>query len=697
MNNPPIIKPKISSLATKFAKSPAGRVVGLSPMGRAAMGILGLGAVGPSVVNAMNNAEERSANLPKDVILAGGGTDAIIPDSQPLEIQDKLNNLTKSIAALSGQEKKKKPKEVKKDELAEFDDAKDFKKWIKKNTETDDDGNVSFIQPITKEKISIENNPESNVLLYEVFKEQTGRTGEAAEVIKNMDIAELQADPTPPINSKASLLQDIQLLRGQDLPAKEATGFQKLAKLGGQAVGAVGGIGMTLATKNPRYLLPLAGGGGYAGGKISEGTFGYGEDAVESSQTPRAEQYAEAQAKMLPIDYNDPGKTMSNYQNAKILAKMEYEDQQAANSQRMAFRKPGEEWQMTPTAITPLEARQLESLGYEFGPANLNDEEFMREAMLAGRIPAGPTALEIEKAQLDNALTLSKIEKNYADMQAEGGASPLMHKKAYGIKLPGMYSRNSNEGLEYKVRLLEDDQGNTRLTADLDLAPVMAEIYRAERYTEETQGEIEEVRNLLGPDTIGLSQRVNDVLRGINALSGTSRGLDVEIDFQYDDAGNVVTDDFGQPVLDERSQKVAAEVLSRWAKRFTAQNITTLLGESNRTISDADRKRADDIVNILGTTTDLTSAWIALDELLTIFEKPSQNANTALQALYAQAEQSGYMDEVLEIEDRLRNEVKRGGSRLSVPQSSRFKFQSVSASDIPKDAVVRTIDLAGGS
>lgn len=57
-----------------------------------------------------------------------------------------------------------------------------------------------------------------------------------------MDIAELQADPTPPINSKASLLQDIQLLRGQDLPAKEATGFQKLAKLGGQAVGAVGGI-----------------------------------------------------------------------------------------------------------------------------------------------------------------------------------------------------------------------------------------------------------------------------------------------------------------------------------------------------------------------------------------------------------------------------------------------------------------------
>jgi nucleotide-binding universal stress UspA family protein len=282
-----------------------------------------------------------------------------------------------------------------------------------------------------------------------------------------------------------------------------------------------------------------------------------------------------------------------------------------------------------------------------------------------------------------------------------------MHKKAYGIKLPGMYSRNSNEGLEYKVRLLEDDQGNTRLTADLDLAPVMAEIYRAERYTEETQGEIEEIRNLLGPDTIGLAQRVNDVIRGINALSGTSRGLDVEIEFETmidDDEtsptyGQVidVTDEFGQPVLTEKSQKVASEVMSRWAKRFTAQNITTLLGESNRTISDADRKRADDIVNVLSTTTDMTSAWIALDELLHIFEKPSQNANTALQALYAQAEQSGYMDEVLEIEKGLSDEIKRGGTRLSIPQSSRFKFEAVSASDIPKDAVIRTINVAGGS
>ena len=79
-------------------------------------------------------------------------------------------------------------------------------------------------------------------------------------------------------------------------------------------------------------------------------------------------------------------------------------------------------------------------------------------------------------------------------MQADTGPSPFMHEKAFGIKLPGMYSRNSNEGLEYQVRLLENEQGETRLTADIDLAPVMAEIYRAENYTEETQEEIEELK-----------------------------------------------------------------------------------------------------------------------------------------------------------------------------------------------------------
>tara|TARA_R100001460_G_scaffold66364_2_gene106747 strand:+ start:1208 stop:3292 length:2085 start_codon:yes stop_codon:yes gene_type:complete len=694
MNRPPIIQPKINSLK---------RIVGLSPFGKKALAATtALPIIGAGIGSLAGDKEERmkriqmaSMDIDPDKVLSGAAADPIINNLNPDSIQSELDSLTNSLKQIP-KEVKKKNKEVKKDEIKEFDDAKEFKKWIRKNTETDKEGNVSFIQPMTKERIGIGNSPESNVLLYEVFKEQTGRTGEAAEAIATMDISELQQNPYQQ-SSKAKFLEDVQLMRGQDVPGQPASRFQNIANTTLKGLGTAAGLGVSLAKRNPYLAVPLGAAGYLGGDELGKNIFGSGSEKIESSEENRAKKYAEAQARMLPIDYNDPGKTMSNYQNAKTLAEMDYEEQQAASAQRMAFRKPGGEWELTPTPITPLEVRKLSEQGYEFAPENMDDETFFRQATLAGRDLSGPSAMEIEEAALENALTLSKIEKNYADMQADTGPSPFMHKKAYGIKLPGMYSRNSNEGLEYKVRLLEDEKGNTRLTADLDLAPVMAEIYRAERYTEETQEEIEEVRDLLGPDTVGLAQRANDIIRGINALSGTSRGLNVEIDFEYDEDGNVVTDEFGQPILDESSQKIAAEVLSRWAKRFTAQNITVLLGESNRTISDADRKRADDIVNLLGTTTDMTSAWIALDELLHIFEKPSQNANTALQALYAQADQSGYMDEVLEIEEGLSNEIKRGGSKLSIPQSSRFKFQSVSVNDIPKDAVIRTINVAGGS
>lgn len=701
MNRPPIIQPKrLSNLGGSVR-----RIAGLSPFGKKALAATStlpiIGGIGALVGNGEEDRKRRALaerNIPKDPIMSGAITDAIMANSAPMDIQSELDSLTDSLKQVP-KEVKKKTKEVKKNEIKEFDDAKEFKKWIKRNTKTDKSGNVSFIQPMTKEEIGIGNSPESNVLLYEVFKEQTGRTGEAAEAIATMDISELQQNPVQE-SSKARLLQDIQLLRGQDIPGQPASNFQKTANSITKGLGTAIGVGASLTKKlgrNPYLAVPLGAAGYLAGDELGKNIFGSGSEKIESSEENRAKKYAEAQARMLPIDYNDPGKTMSNYQNAKTLAEMDYEEQQAATAQRMAFRKPGGEWELTPTPVTPLEVRKLSEQGYEFAPENMEDETFFRQATLAGRDLRGPSAMEIEEAALDNALTLSKIEKNYADMQADTGPSPFMHEKAFGIKLPGMYSRNSNEGLEYQVRLLENEQGETRLTADIDLAPVMAEIYRAENYTEETQEEIEDIRNLLGPDTVGLAQRANDVIRGINALSGTSRGLDVEIDFEYDEDGNVITDEFGQPILDENSKKIAGEVMSRWAKRFTAQNITVLLGESNRTISDADRKRADDIVNVLGTFTDMTSAWISLDELLHIFEKPSQNANTALQALYAQAEQSGYMDEVLDIEKGLSNEIKRGGSRLSVPQSSRFKFESVSASDIPKDAIIRTIDVAGGS
>jgi len=709
MNRPPIIQPRRLSNLGGSVK----RIAGLSPLGKRAItaaGVLPIGA-GISALIGNNNEEEAKriamagGNIPKDPIMSGAIKDAVMANSAPMDIQSELDSLTDSLKQIP-KEVKKKTKEVKKNEIKEFDDAKEFKKWIKRNTKTDKGGNVSFIQPMTKEEIGIGNSPESNVLLYEVFKEQTGRTGEAAEAIATMDISDLQQNPYQQ-SSKAQFLEDIQLTRGQDvdIASTKATPFQQRIKRNAQLGG---GLLSTIATAIPKSTrigaLPVGAAAGYLFGKGAEAVVGGDQPGytIESSEENRAKKYAEAQAGMLPIDYNDPGKTMSNYQNAKTLEEMDYEEQQAATAQRMAFRKPGGEWELTPTPVTPLEVRKLSDQGYEFAPENMDDETFFRQATLAGRDLSGPSAMEIEEAALDNALTLSKIEKNYADMQADG-TSPLMHKKAFGIKLPGMYSRNSNEGLEYKVRLLENDQGETRLTADIDLAPVMSEIYRAERYTEETQKEIEDVRNLLGPDTVGLAQRANDIIRSMNALSGTSRGLDVDIEFQIDDDpqsptfGQELTNEFGQPILTEESQKIAAEVMSRWAKRFTAQNITVLLGESNRTISDADRKRADDIVNVLGTTTDMTSAWLSLDELLHIFEKPSQNANTALQALYAQAEQSGYMDEVLDIEKGLSNEIKRGGSKLSVPQSSRFKFQSVSASDIPKDAIIRTIDVARGS
>tara|TARA_B100000287_G_scaffold54516_1_gene47868 strand:- start:5285 stop:7408 length:2124 start_codon:yes stop_codon:yes gene_type:complete len=707
MNNPPIIKPKILNMATKFAKSPAGKVVGLSPMGRAAMGILGLGAVGPSVINAMDNAEERSANLPKDVVLAGGETDAIIPDSQPLEIQDRLNNLTKSIAALSGQEKKKKPKEVKKDELAEFDDAKEFKKWIKKNTRKDKKTGGLLFQPLGGAEVAIDNTPETNVLLYEVFKEQTGRTGEAADAIVNMDtesLSELQQDPFT-YTSKADFADTLKLLRGQDLPPEKASSFQNIAR----GVGQVAGTGLGLLTpvgKVNKVLKPFAKAIpatlGYMGGdKAAKFLTGYpDEEGTTSGQTPRAEEYAEAVAGTMPIDYFDPGGTDTRYQATKNLARMEYEDQQAANTQQLAFRKSGtnDPYELTPVPITPFEIQEMSKAGYEFGPAQFADEVFTREAILAGRDLSGPSQAEIREAELNNQLTLSKIAKNYAALEEGETGSPLTFKKAFKIELPGMYSTASNERLKYDVRLLENEEGDSKFKADLNIAPILSEIYKAENYSQQTQDELNEVKNLIGPDTVGLGQRTNEVIKGINALSGETRRRDIDIKFEVNsETGEVATDEYGQPILTEESKEIAAEVLSRWAKRFTAQNITTLLGESNRTISDADRKRADDIVNVLGTFSDITSVYIALDQLIKIFETPSKNANVALQALYAQGEQSGYLDEILKAEENLTSEMKRGGTEFATPKSSRLQFQEVSQSDIPKDKIVRTIDLIGGS
>ena len=117
-----------------------------------------------------------------------------------------------------------------------------------------------------------------------------------------------------------------------------------------------------------------------------------------------------------------------------------------------------------------------------------------------------------------------------------------------------------------------------------------------------------------------------------------------------------------------------AEKLRRWAKNFTAKNITVILGESNRTISDADRKRAEEIVALdSGRWEDMGSAKNALDELVKIFEKPGRNAETAYQALSNAAETYGFADKLFDVERRLYDKRIASGKNLdAVPQSSKI-------------------------
>ena len=175
--------------------------------------------------------------------------------------------------------------------------------------------------------------------------------------------------------------------------------------------------------------------------------------------------------------------------------------------------------------------------------------------------------------------------------------------------------------------------------------------------------------------TVGSAQLIDKAVSGIAGILGIDRR---EL---FDENGNQVIP--------------TATLLRRWAKRFTAQNITTILGESNRTISDADRKRADDIVSILGNTTDIADAMAALNELVKIFEAPSRNANIALQSLYSLAEtspQGGYLDQVLNMERSVVDQIRKSGMPLVVPQSSQFYFEETNR----PTGVTRTIDLTTG-
>ena len=120
-----------------------------------------------------------------------------------------------------------------------------------------------------------------------------------------------------------------------------------------------------------------------------------------------------------------------------------------------------------------------------------------------------------------------------------------------------------------------------------------------------------------------------------------------------------------------------------------------MLGESNRTISDADRKRADDIVSILRPTTDVADAIASLNELIEIFETPSRNANIALQSLYSLAETApsgGYLDRVLAMEESVINQIKKSGGPFNPPKSSQFYFEETRKPGIISESIDLTMD-----
>ena len=63
-------------------------------------------------------------------------------------------------------------------------------------------------------------------------------------------------------------------------------------------------------------------------------------------------------------------------------------------------------------------------------------------------------------------------------------ADPLMQKQVLKVKLPGLYSRGSQDNLSFQVRLKEDSKGNVKYAPDVDIAPIIRDIYKAEEYSQ---------------------------------------------------------------------------------------------------------------------------------------------------------------------------------------------------------------------
>lgn len=539
----------------------------------------------------------------------------IVAPNSPESIQQDLDSLTRDLKKTQTKNKPVVKKEIKINERKEYEDIEDFRLWIKENTETDEEsGQVFFIQPRTGERIPVDDSPEGNVLLYEVFKEQTGRTGEAADAIADLDIRQFQQSPESISQSSEPEI------RSDD---KKSIVFKERLEELRKNQPTVG---------NPEAMAAYA---------------------------------------SVPFDGSVVG-TVAKGEAMREAARSQAILQNQESKEFYAYRMPGEDsFSLTPEPITLQEATDL---GYELAPKEMAEENFMQKAILAGRVPMDGNTPFSEKEQLQNELLRERVRKARSAL-SEDGDSPFMHKKFVKVELPGLYGNSGKDNLKFEVRLQEDSKGNVKYDPDVNLNPIIRDIYKAEEYAQRTQDEINLAKEMVSGYTVGSAQLIDKAISGIAGILGIDR----------------------REVFDENGNQTipTATLLRRWAKRFTAQNITVLLGESNRTISDADRKRADDIVSLLGNTTDVADAMASLSELIKIFETPSRNANIALQSLYSLAEtspQGGYLDQVLNMEKSVVDQIKKSGMPLAVPQSSQFYFDETSR----PTGITRSIDLTAG-
>ena len=634
MNNPPIIKPKNSILRMLQGSGP----ILPNPSNIGALGLLAL--------NQSLTSDKVKNNIALGTARAKGLNNPFIPEDpilSPDSIQKDLNALTSDLKNVKSQ-KPKKQELVNEKEIKEFDDVDDFKSWIKENTATDATTGDLFYVSVKGEKIPLEDSPETNVLLYELFKQDVGRGGEALETIKDLNIQQFQQAPASAKFSDKNPFDD---RFNKDLEkARDTIGTPKSSGFFGR--------NEEQDMRDRIQELELQAARGMASPR--DGSF-LGEEARRNASVmaTRAEQL---RSQLPEAD------------------KIDFYSYRRKDKSRFGFGDKGQnDFVLTPTGLTQREVLELTRTGdYEIGPAELakeirgddidREEEFMRKAILAGRVPMPGTQQQVAESKPVQEKVLIETEEQVPNN--------FRHKTFVPVEISGLYSRGSKDNLKFRVRMLEDkNTGEVKYVPDVNLAPIITEIYQAENYSQESKEEIGMIKDLISADNIGLAQRVNDLSRSIAAIAGVER-------IAFDENGNQIMP--------------TPEIIARWAKRFTAQNITTILGESNRTISDADRKRADDIVNVLGTFTDVAGAKLALEQLINIFEAPSRNANSALQSLYAQGESSGYLEDIKDIERSVLNQLQKGGGAFSIPKSSALQFEETDETE----NIYESIDLTQG-